>query len=359
MLGSEAKKASDYANYFSSYAFLYHQKQMLSDNSRMCAYRDAIMQNKDCFKGKVVLDVGAGSGILSLWAAKAGAKKVYACEFTSMAVHAEALVKANGLAGVVEVRRSAVEALDLEPGSVDIIISEWMGYFLLRESMLDSVIYARDKFLKPGGALYPSHATMYWAPADLRAERDAKVKDMGEAMADWDAFAGETTREHGVDVQCLRGAYDVEQTSFYLRQAQWAELKAEVVLCEPEAVFALDLNTVTLEQSRGFTAKFDFAVPFGEVCAFAAWFTVDFLGSPTEKTSTPVCLSTAPEDGYTHWGQQVFYVAPGDAVSGTKRTTGSITMRRQREQCRLYSIAVEVEPPVGAAANVALNWELS
>jgi protein arginine N-methyltransferase 1 len=57
MLGSEAKKASDYANYFSSYAFLYHQKQMLSDNSRMCAYRDAIMQNKDCFKGKVVLDV--------------------------------------------------------------------------------------------------------------------------------------------------------------------------------------------------------------------------------------------------------------------------------------------------------------
>ena len=35
------------------------------------------------------------------------------------------------------------------------------GYFLLRESMLDSVLVARDKFLKPGGALYPSHANMY------------------------------------------------------------------------------------------------------------------------------------------------------------------------------------------------------
>ena len=44
---------------------------------------------------------------------------------------------------------------------MDIIISEWMGYFLLRESMLDSVLVARDKFLKPGGALYPSHANMY------------------------------------------------------------------------------------------------------------------------------------------------------------------------------------------------------
>jgi hypothetical protein len=38
------------------------------------------------------------------------------------------------------------------------------GYFLLRESMLDSVLVARDKFLKPGGALYPSHARMFLAP---------------------------------------------------------------------------------------------------------------------------------------------------------------------------------------------------
>lgn len=50
--------------------------------------------------------------------------------------------------------------LDIFLVQVDIIISEWMGYFLLRESMLDSVLVARDKFLKPGGALYPSHANM-------------------------------------------------------------------------------------------------------------------------------------------------------------------------------------------------------
>ena len=68
-----------------------------------------------------------------LAAAKAGAKKVIACEFTEMANHARRLVAANGLENVVDVRRSAVEALDLEKGSVDIIISEWMGYFLLRE----------------------------------------------------------------------------------------------------------------------------------------------------------------------------------------------------------------------------------
>ena len=58
-----------------------------------------------------------------------------------MADHARTLVAANGLADVVEVMRATAEDVEL-PEKVDIIISEWMGYFLLRESMLDSVLKA-------------------------------------------------------------------------------------------------------------------------------------------------------------------------------------------------------------------------
>ena len=47
---------------------------------------------------------------------------------------------------------------------MDIIISEWMGHFLLRESMLDPVICARQRWLKPGGACYPSEASLFLAP---------------------------------------------------------------------------------------------------------------------------------------------------------------------------------------------------
>jgi hypothetical protein len=61
------------------------------------------------------------------------------------------------LSDVVEVIQGTIETVEL-PEKVDIIVSEWMGYFLMRESMLDSVVTARDKFLKPGGSLYPSHA---------------------------------------------------------------------------------------------------------------------------------------------------------------------------------------------------------
>ncbi len=172
---NEEKKASDYANYFSAYADLYHQKIMLTDHHRMQAYYNAIMSNRNVFKDKVVMDVGSGSGILAIWAAQAGAKRVYAVEYTDMAQHARQVVQANGLQDVVTVIQGAVEdvkipkedwetfGLQAEDGDgeeqcssdnscnndskvVDIIISEWMGYFLLRESMLDSVIRARVNY---------------------------------------------------------------------------------------------------------------------------------------------------------------------------------------------------------------------
>lgn len=130
---------------------------------------------------KVVLDVGTGSGILAIWSAQAGARKVYAVEATNMAEHARELVKANNVQDVVEVIQGSMEDIQLpEKGlaflrfsklssnsvfvlvsclfdmywcAVDVIISEWMGYFLLRESMFDSVICARDRWLKPTGVM--------------------------------------------------------------------------------------------------------------------------------------------------------------------------------------------------------------
>lgn len=151
-VGKKMTKEEDFANYFCTYGYLYHQKDMLQDRHRMDSYYRAITENRDLFREKVVLDVGTGTGILALWAAFAGAKRVYAVEMTDMAKHARKLVDSNGYGSVVKVIQGSMEEVELEE-QVDIIVSEWMGYFLLRESMLDSVIVARDKFLKPGGAM--------------------------------------------------------------------------------------------------------------------------------------------------------------------------------------------------------------
>lgn len=355
MLGDESGKAADYANYFSSYAYLYHQKQMLSDRSRMNAYRDAILENKSIFAGRRVLDVGAGSGILSIWAARAGASKVYAVEFTSMATHARRLVKANGLSEVIDVRQCAVEALQVE--KVDIIISEWMGYLLLRESMLDSVIYARDHLLKKGGAVFPNRAVVYWAP--VHVDRDAKLQEKVEAMADFEAFADEMQVSHGVDVSCLRGAYDDEQTKYYLKHALWFELEDEQVLAKPALVATFDVETVTLEQARSITADFDFDVPLVNVAAFAGWFDVFFdsaFGQPLEKS---VVLSTAPAAGYTHWGQQCFLVEPAPEFQFLTTTAGTLTMTRMKDSVRLYDVHVSLQDRSSGAEIEPLSWLLS
>lgn len=52
---------------------------------------------------------------------------------------------------------------------VDVLVSEWMGYALLFETMLDSVLYARDRFLKPGGAMLPDIASIFIAGASAQA----------------------------------------------------------------------------------------------------------------------------------------------------------------------------------------------
>ena len=73
-----------------------------------------MLENRNDFQGKTVLDVGAGSGILSFFAARAGAKKVYAVEASGMAVKAAKLAKGNGLDGVVEVLHQKVEDVQLK-----------------------------------------------------------------------------------------------------------------------------------------------------------------------------------------------------------------------------------------------------
>ena len=222
---------------------------MLEDHVRTGAYFDAITHPANaaaCFAGKVVLDVGAGSGILAIFAAKAGAAKVYAVEATPMARHARALVEANGLSDVVTVIQGTVESVQL-PEKVDVIVSEWMGYLLVRESMLDSVLAARDAWLKPGGSLWPSHARLFLAPArsHLAAARSA---EFAASMAGWGAFQGEVDARYGVDVSSLAPAYRAEQRLYYQETSAWADVAPGDLVGAPACVAEFDLGSVTKEE---------------------------------------------------------------------------------------------------------------
>ncbi|KAG8130111.1 hypothetical protein E2320_016788 [Naja naja] len=92
---SERTEESSAVQYFQFYGYLSQQQNMMQDYVRTGTYQRAILQNHSDFKDKIVLDVGCGSGILSFFAAQAGARKIYAVEASTMAQHAEVLVKRN------------------------------------------------------------------------------------------------------------------------------------------------------------------------------------------------------------------------------------------------------------------------
>jgi type I protein arginine methyltransferase len=124
-------------------------------------------------------------------------------EFSNMAEQSKQIIKDNNLDSIIEVIHSKIEDIkDLPDGhtkvrlalkeyryngmlpklscnflnfKVDVIVSEWMGYCLLYESMLNTVIYARDKWLAPDGILFPDKAVLYLCAIEDRQYKDEKV----------------------------------------------------------------------------------------------------------------------------------------------------------------------------------------
>ena len=88
---------------------------------------------------------------------------------------AREIVAINGMADRITLIQGKMEEIEMPFPKVDIIISEWMGYFLLYESMLDTVLYARDKYLAPDGLIFPDKATIYVAGIEDGEYKDEKI----------------------------------------------------------------------------------------------------------------------------------------------------------------------------------------
>ena len=125
-------------SYFESYSFMDIHKEMLQDHVRTVTYRNALEENPSLMKGSHVLDVGCGTGVLSIFASRGGAEKVVAVDgSTAIAKVAEKICRHNGfcrrdMPGRISVVASKIENLEWIPcesedGKVDVIVSEWMG----------------------------------------------------------------------------------------------------------------------------------------------------------------------------------------------------------------------------------------
>src|SRR5690242_9004894 len=140
------------------------QKNMLQDKVRNRAFKEAIFRNVK--KGDVVVDLGTGTGILAIWAAQAGARKVYAIEETDVADVAEAVIKDNGFENVITVLKANSSEVTL-PEPADVLIAEIVGHFLFEEGIVEAIAGVREVLLKPNARIIPASASVFAAPAEL------------------------------------------------------------------------------------------------------------------------------------------------------------------------------------------------
>ncbi|KAF9614029.1 hypothetical protein IFM89_014829 [Coptis chinensis] len=328
LIGSD-KTSADY--YFDSYShFGIHERfdvgfrfllltriptrEMLKDTVRTKTYQNVIYQNTFLFKDKVVLDVGAGTGILSLFCAKAGAKHVYAVECSQMADMAREIVETNKLSDVVTVLKGKIEEIELPVPHVDIIISEWMGYFLLFENMLDTVLYARDKWLINDGIVLPDKASLY-----LTAIEDAEYKE--DKIEFWNSV-------YGFDMSCIRKQSMMEPLVDTVDQNQ--------IVTNCQLLKTMDISKMT-SGDTSFTAPFKLVAERSDyIHALVAYFDVSFT-----KCHKLMGFSTGPRSRATHWKQTVLYLEDVLTICEGEALVGSLTVAPNKNNPRDVDITLK------------------
>ena len=327
--------------YFNDYATLVQQQGMLQDHVRTSVYQFAVYENKDDFRGKRVLDVGAGTGILSFFCAKAGAAHVYAVEASGMALKAEKLAAGNGLKDTVTVLNQRVEDVRLDE-RVDVLISEPLGIALVNERMLESYLVARDALLKPGGKMYPDHSVLHAAPFCDEALYNEQVQK---------AQFWSTQNFYGIDLTPLQ----TDAHDFYFSQPVVGHVAPHTLIAD-SVRHDFDFNTMTLKEIQTFTMEVEYRMTaITQLHGIALWFDSRFPGSQRQ-----VFLSTAPHAPLTHWYQvrcllkAPLPVGPGHVVRGTLRFEANES-RGYNVHCALVNANTGVEAENTVVTQCALH----
>eukprot|EP00049_Salpingoeca_infusionum_P023170 m.10721 g.10721 ORF g.10721 m.10721 type:complete len:512 (+) comp5606_c0_seq2:134-1669(+) len=310
----DQQDATDQHGYFDGYSHYGIHEIMLKDRPRTEAYRDYMYKNPKHFEGKIVLDVGCGTGILSMFAAKAGAKHVYAIDNAEVALSARKIIAENGLSDQITVIKGRVEDIDLPCESVDIIVSEWMGYFLLFESMLDSVLFARDKWLAKDGLMVPDQAGMYIVGIN---EKGCYEQHVGF----WD------------------NVYDFKMSCMKEQVLQ----EAVVAIADPDSVctsqYVLqniaikDVARVDLEFASSFTLTVQKP---STLTGLLVYFDIVF-----ENDGETIYFTTAPSAPPTHWQQTLMYLEKPVTVSVGTLIEGDLKCTRKQSNDRALQITLD------------------
>jgi ubiquinone/menaquinone biosynthesis C-methylase UbiE len=257
----------------------FNHRVMLADSVRTDAYQQAI--DAAVKPGMTVLDLGTGSGILAMMAARAGAQKVVAVDCDPIVNLARQIAQSNGF-GPERIEFVHGDSRDLAmAGQFDLVITECMGNFFVSDEMALVIIDAK-RFLKKDGFFIPQRVDLFVAPAFY-----PQLNDVDFWRQEHYGFSYEPALE------------------LVLNRAYVAQVAAELLLSEPVKLdcFRFDrmkqdvYGQVNMEVTRDLTMH-----------GICGWFEAHLTDQ--------VRLSTRPGAATTHWGQTIFPIMPHALKAG-------------------------------------------
>ncbi|MCC7007766.1 MAG: class I SAM-dependent methyltransferase [Acidobacteria bacterium] len=271
-----------------SYADVSSHRPMALDAVRNGAYERALA--RVVTPDSVVLDLGAGTGVLGLIAARLGARRVFLVEPEDILQVAEEVVAANGLQDRVTCLHARIEDVTL-PERADVIVSVMTGNLVVTEDLLPALLHARDAMLAPGGVLIPGAAALEVAPVSVPALHDKHV-------AAW------SVPQCGVDLGAVR-PYATNTLYFErdaLRQADW--------LSPPQRLKTIDFGR---DDYTPVHAAVEYEIERPGVCHGWAGWTCLAIGDDW--------LSTSPFAPAVHWAAAFLPLDPPLTVAAGDRLT--------------------------------------
>lgn len=276
------------------FADLTRHDDMLADPARVDTYFEAI--DKHVREGNEVIDLGTGTGLLSCFAAQAGAKLVHAVEYGPIIDAARDVAKENGVTNIAFHRVSSRE-FSL-PHRVDVIVHEQLGAALFNEHVVANVVDLRDRLLKEGGLILPHRLRLFVAP--VQADEGLYAP-----------FAWEQTL-HGLTFRALRSYAEANPGGYLYRT--YNPLPLEAFLAEPQPVVDVDLLTATSAELPASVRYSETVSREGVLHGFCVFFEARF-DEELSITTSPVDPARA-----VHWvvpmlRTQRHEVRPGNTVS--------------------------------------------
>ena len=340
--------------------------RMLNDKKRNLAYKQAIA--KAISHGHdVVLDIGSGTGILSMFAVQSGAKEVYACEMSkTMYEMGLDVLKANKMEKLVHTihkKSTEMKVGDDIPERVSLVVTETLDCGLLGEGILATVEHTWDNLLKPFtddlhqsnakpvSKIIPAGAVVYAMAImcnNIRHQTRSKPVISGVNMFSDCSIGGELMEQKS---EATSSGYMCDQLEPYSTECLNRLRGGFTALSCPFKVTEYDFNNPS---SFNKERNISFEIPAtcdGQVDAIAAWFDL--------QLDEEITLSTGPNDDSLCWEQAVFpvYSSGVDNLSGklevSKGDLMSIHGELSQECLRLHFSGIKTSTCNGVTCTLA------